>query len=260
MNIGVCLKQVPASDSRIKVNAEQSGVDLADVKWEINPYDEFALEAALVLQDDKKAENVTVFSVASADAESNIKNALARGAKGAIRIDDPALAGADALGIAKAYAAAIQAEGCDLVFIGKQTIDDDEVQVPAMLAEVLGWPQVLVVDQIEFGDGTFKAWRDAGSGARDVIEGNLPVVISTDKGLNEPRYASLRGIMKTKRKKIPVKSLGDLGLSGGDVAASVTLSNYGEPPARPPGRILDGDAASAAKQLVQLLRDEAKVL
>ena len=263
MKIGVCLKQVPASDSRIKINADRTGADLADVKWEINPYDEFALEAGLRLLDDKATSDVIVFTVGGDDAEQRIKDALARGATGAIRVDDPGLAGSDSLGIARALAAAAKAEGCDVILCGKQAIDNDNAQVPAMIAELLGWAQVLVVDQLELSDSGFKAWRDAGSGARDVVEGSLPVVISTDKGLNEPRYAKLRGIMKAKRKKIPVKGLSDLGIDAGSVGsagAHVTLSNWSEPPARPPGRILDGDPASAAKQLVQLLRDEAKVI
>lgn len=258
MKIGVCLKQVPASDSKIKVNADQNGVELSDVKWETNPYDEFALEAGLQLLDAKQASDVIVFTVGGADAEARLKDALARGATSAIRIDDPGLAGADSLGIAKALAAAAKAEGCDVVLAGKQAIDDDNAQVPAMIAEILGWPQVLVVDQLELTDSSFKAWRDAGSGSRDVVEGSLPVVISTDKGLNEPRYAKLRGIMKAKRKTVPVKSLGDLGVAA--PTAHVQLTAWGEPPARPAGRILDGDPASAAAELVRLLREEAKVL
>jgi electron transfer flavoprotein beta subunit len=263
VKIGVCLSQVPASDSRIKINADNTGVDLAGVKWEINPYDEFALEAGLRLKDEKKATDVIVFTVGGADADQRIKDALARGATGAVRIDDPGLAGSDSLGIARALAAATKAEGCDAVFCGKQAIDGDNAQVPGMIAEVLGWPQVLVVDQLEIADGAFKAWRGAGSGGRDVVEGKLPAVISTDKGLNEPRYASLRGIMKAKRKKFPVKSLGDLGVEAGSVGsagAHVMLSNWSQPPARPPGRILEGEPAAAAKELVRLLRDEAKVI
>lgn len=263
MKIGICLKQVPASDSRIKISADGSGVDLSDVKWEINPYDEFALEAGLRLLDSKAASAVIVYSVGGADADQRIKDALARGASDAVRIDDAALAGADSLGIARALAAAAKADGCDVILAGKQAIDTDNAQVPAMIAETLGWAQVLVVDQLELSDTGFKAWRDAGSGSRDIVEGALPVVISTDKGLNEPRYASLRGIMQAKRKSYPVKSLADLGLSAdqaGGAGAKVKLAGFSPPPARPAGRILQGDAASTAAELVRLLRDEAKVL
>ncbi len=263
MKIGVCLKQVPASDSRIKIAGPSAGVDSSDLKMEINPYDEFALEEALKLKDENVAKSVVVFTVGDADAEQRMRDALARGADEAVRLDDAAFAGSDSLGIARILAAAAKKEGVDLLFAGKQAIDHDNSQVPAMVAELLGWAQVTVVDKLEVSGGSFKAWRQSGGGARDVVAGALPAVISADKGLNTPRYAKLRGIMMAKKKKIPVWGAGDLGLSAGDVGAAgakVALSNWGEPPARPPGRKLSGDAQSMVKELVRLLRDEAKVL
>ena len=263
MNIGVCLKQVPASDSRIKIAGPDSGVDASDLKMEINPYDEFALEEALKLKDAKVAKKVVVFTVGGADAEGRIRDALARGADAAVRLDDPAFEGSDSLGIARILAAAAKAEGVGLLLAGKQAIDDDNSQVPAMIAEILGWPQVTVVDNLEVSGDSFKAWRQSGGGVRDVVAGSLPAVISADKGMNTPRYAKLRGIMMAKRKKIPVKGAADLGLDAGSVGAAgakVKLSGWGEPPARPPGRTLSGDVPSMVKELVTLLRDEAKVL
>ncbi len=263
MNIGVCLKQVPASDSRIKIVGPSEGVDASDLKMEINPYDEFALEEALRLKDAKVAKKVVVFSVGDADSEGRIRDALARGADAAVRLDDAAFAGSDSLGIARILAAAAKKEDVGMILAGKQAIDDDNSQVPAMIAEILGWPQVTVVDKLEVSGGSFKAWRQSGGGARDVVTGSLPVVISADKGMNTPRYAKLRGIMMAKKKKIPVYDAAALGLDAGSVGAAganVTLSNWGEPPARPPGRVLQGDVPSMVKELVTLLRDEAKVL
>jgi electron transfer flavoprotein beta subunit len=263
VKIGVCLKQVPASDSRIKIAGTSEGVDASDLKMEINPYDEFALEEALKLKDAKIAKKVVVFTVGGTDSEQRIRDALARGATDAVRLDDPAFAGSDSLGIARILAAAASAEGVDMILAGKQAIDDDNSQVPAMVAEILGWPQVTVVDKLDVSGDSFTARRQSGGGARDVVSGSLPAVFSADKGLNTPRYAKLRGIMMAKRKKIPVKGASDLGLDVGQVGsagAQVTLSNWGEPPARPPGRKLGGDVPSMVKELVTLLRDEAKVL
>jgi len=261
--IGVCLKQVPASDSRIKIDGSGAGVDASDLKMEINPYDEFALEEALKLKDAKVAKKVIVLTVGGSDSEQRIRDALARGADDAVRLDDAAFAGSDSLGIARILAAAAQKEGVGLILAGKQAIDDDNSQVPAMVAELLGWPQVTVVDKLELDGGSFKAWRQSGGGVRDVVTGSLPAVISADKGMNTPRYAKLRGIMMAKRKKIPVYDAAALGLdpaSVGAAGAKVTQVNWSEPPARPPGRILSGEVPSMVKELVTLLRDEAKVL
>jgi electron transfer flavoprotein beta subunit len=263
VKIGVCLKQVPASDSRIKIAGPDAGVDTADLKMEINPYDEFALEEALKLKDAKVAKKVVVFSVGGKDAEQRMRDALARGADEAIRLDDAAFAGSDSLGIARVLAAAAKDAGVGMLLAGKQAIDDDNSQVPAMVAEILGWPQVTVVDKLEVSGDAFKAWRQSGGGVRDVVTGSLPAVFSADKGLNTPRYAKLRGIMMAKRKKIAVKGASALGLDAGSVGvagAAVTLSGWGPPAARPAGRKLSGDAPSMVKELVTLLRDEAKVL
>jgi len=231
--------------------------------WVINPYDEFALEEAVQMKEAKKASGVTVFTLGTKKHEKQMREALAKGADAAVRLEDAAFDGSDSLGIARILAAAAKAEGVEMLFFGKQAIDGDNAQVPAMVAELLGWPQVLVVDKLEVEGGKAKAWRDAGGGAREIVETSLPAVISTDKGINEPRYSNLRAIMMAKRKKIAVKGAGDLGLDAGQVGsagAQVQVSNWSLPPARPPGRMLDGDVDSQVSQLVSLLRDEAKVL
>ncbi len=228
MKIGVLLKQVPATDTRIKINAGGTGIESGGVKLEINPYDEHALEEALKLKDAKKAGQVVVISIA------------------------------DSLTIAKVLAAAAKAEGVGLLIAGKQAVDDDNAQVPAMVAELLGWPQALVISELSVDGDAFQATRDIGGGLRQVVKGALPAVLSADKALNTPRYASLPGIMKARRKPIAKKTAGDLGVAVGE--PMVADANWTLPPERPAGRILQGEAADVVAELVNLLRTEAKVL
>ena len=260
MKIGVCLKQVPATDTRIQINADGSGIVTSEVKWEINPYDEYALEAALQIKDAKVAKEVVIFTIGAKSCEQRIRDGLARGADRAVRIDDPALANADSLGIGRALAAALKAEDISLVFCGKQGVDGDNSQVPGIIAETMGCAQISVVNHVEATADTVTAHRAMGGGNTHVVQASLPAVVTADKGLNTPRFASLPGIMKAKRKKIVVKSVGDLGLDAASLAPVVVESGYALPPARPGGRILEGDAASAVSELVRLLREEAKVI
>ena len=257
MKIAVLLKQVPATDSRVKIASPSAGVDTSEVKWELNPYDEYALEAGLRLKDEGKATEVITFTFGGKATEAKIRDGLARGADRAVRLDDPAFEGADSLGIARALAAAVLAEGCTLVLGGKQAVDTDNSQVPAMVAELLGWSQATDITQLEVSDGV-KAWSNGGGGSRLILQMALPAVLTCDKGLNEPRYASLKGIMMAKKKAIAVKSAADLGISAGGVV--VSYDGWSLPPDRPAGRILQGDSATRAKELVRLLREEAKVI
>jgi electron transfer flavoprotein beta subunit len=258
VKIGVLLKQVPATDTRIKINAGGTGIESGGVKLEINPYDEHALEEALKLKDAKKAGQVVVISIGGAGNDQRIRDGLARGADTGLWIDDPALEGADSLTIAKVLAAAAKAEGVGLLIAGKQAVDDDNAQVPAMVAELLGWPQALVISELSVDGDAFQATRDIGGGLRQVVKGALPAVLSADKALNTPRYASLPGIMKARRKPIAKKTAGDLGVAVGE--PMVADANWTLPPERPAGRILQGEAADVVAELVNLLRTEAKVL
>jgi len=269
MKVGVCIKPVPGTDSRIVIGDSAAGPNLSGVSWEVNPYDSFAIEAAIQLQEAGTADDVVVFTVSGPEGDAKIRDALAMGKKGksgaskAVRLDDPAFAGSDALGIARILAAAVKKEGVDIVIAGKQSIDGDSGQVPAMMAEVLGWPSVCEVTDLEVGAGSVKAWRPAGSGKLEVVELSTPCVITADKGLNTPRYPTLPGIMMAKRKPLEVVDAAGLGLDSASVgasASSVSLSNWSPPAARPPGRILEGEAQQVVSELITLLRDEAKVL
>ena len=144
MKIGVCIKRVPATDTRIKINDPSVGVDLSDVTWKVNPYDEFAIEQALLFREAGVADDVVLLTVGGPEADSQVREGLARGKRGqdaskAVRMDDASFTGSDALGIARILAAAIQKEGIGLVLTGKQAVDGDSAQVPSMLAELLGW-------------------------------------------------------------------------------------------------------------------------
>ncbi|MDP2307645.1 MAG: electron transfer flavoprotein subunit beta/FixA family protein [Pseudomonadota bacterium] len=263
MKIGVCLKQVPATDTRIRVNPTATGILTDDVKWEISPYDEYALEEAIRLKQAGKGTEVVIFTLGEAAADARIRDALARGADRAVRLDDPAFAGSDALGKARILAAAIEQEGIGLVLAGRQSVDTDTGAVPAMLAELLSWRQASWVDKLVIEGEAFTAHRAASGGTREVVTGRLPAVITCDKGLNEPRYATLPGIMAAKKKAIVVKNAAALSIDASTVgagAAIVVEDAMSLPPARPAGRILQGDAATVAAELVRLLREEAKVI
>ncbi|MSQ03869.1 MAG: electron transfer flavoprotein beta subunit/FixA family protein [Myxococcales bacterium] len=260
MKLGVCIKQVPATDARVVVNPTATGIVTNDIKWEINPYDEYALEEAVRQKQAGRGTEVVLFTVGGADTEQRMRDALARGADRVVRIDDPAMGNTDTLGYARALAAAIGAEGIGAVFCGRQAVDGDNGAVPSMIAELLGWSQVSWIDKVGFEGQAFTANRAAGGGAKEVVTGSLPAVFTCDKGLNEPRMAKLMDIMSAKKKPILVKDLAALGLDAAAVAPLVSETAMTLPPARPAGRKLTGDPAAVAAELVRLLREEAKVI
>jgi len=190
MNIVACVKQVPDTEAQIKLKADGSGIEEGGIKWVMNPYDEFGVEEALRLKE-KRGGEVTIVSVGPARAMETIRTALAMGADKGIHICDPALDSADAFATATALAAAIKGIPHDIIFCGQRSIDDDSAQVGAVLAELLGIPQITVVTKLEYTDTAVKAIRPI-EGAQLLIESPLPCVVTAQKGLNEPRYASLR--------------------------------------------------------------------
>jgi electron transfer flavoprotein beta subunit len=256
VNIIACVKQVPDTESQIKVKPDGSGIDETGIKWVMNPYDEFGVEEALKLKE-KFGGEVTIVSVGPARAIETIRTALAMGGDKAIHINDPAVEGADAYTTASLLAAAIKAVPYDIIFCGQRAIDDDSGQVGAILAELLDIPQVTLVTKLDVDGSSVKAIRPI-EGAQLLIESSLPVVITAQKGLNEPRYASLPGIMKAKKKPVDVKDAASLGVT---IAVKARVEKMVPPPARPPGKIIGGeDPAAKAKELAKLLREEAKVI
>jgi len=256
VNIVACVKQVPDTEAQIKVKPDGSGIIEDGIKWVMNPYDEFGVEEALKLKE-KFGGDVTIVSVGPARIMETIRTALAMGAEKGIQIDDPSLYGADAYTTATALAAAIKTIPYDIIFCGQRAIDDDSGQVGAILAELLGIPQVTIVTKLDITDKTAKAVRPI-EGAQLVIDTSLPCVVTAQKGLNEPRYASLPGIMKAKKKPVDVKNAAALGITA-DVKAKVAKTM--PPPPRPPGKIIEGEEpAQKAAALCKLLREEAKVI
>lgn len=256
VNIIACVKQVPDTETLIKVKPDGSGIVEDGIKWVMNPYDEFGVEEALKLKE-KLGGDVTIVSVGPARAMETIRTALAMGAEKGIHIDDPSLNGADAYTTASALAAAIKGLPCDIIFCGQRAIDGDAGQVGSVLADMLGLPSVTLVTKLEIAGTAVKAQK-AIEGATVTIETSLPCVITAQKGLNEPRYASMPGIMKAKKKPVDVKNAAAIGVSA---AVKAKVAKTVPPPARPPGKILQGDdPALKAQELMKLLREEAKVI
>jgi len=256
VNIIACVKQVPDTETQIKVKPDGSGIDETGIKWVMNPYDEFGVEESLRLKE-KSGGEVVIVSLGPARALETIRTALAMGADRGIHILDAAFDGADAYTTAAAMAAAIKGIPYDLIFCGQRAIDDDSGQVGAVLAELLDIPQVTVVTKVDVDGSAVKVIRPI-EGAQLLIESSLPCVVTAQKGLNEPRYASLPGIMKAKKKPVDVKDAASLGITV-DMKARVVKTS--PPPARSPGKIICGDdPAAKAKELARLLREEAKVI
>jgi electron transfer flavoprotein beta subunit len=246
VNIVACVKQVPDTETLIKVKPDGSGIDEAGIKWVMNPYDEFGVEEALKLKE-KFGGDVTIVSLGPARALETIRTALAMGADKGIHISDPAFDGADAYTVANALATAIKSIPHDIIFCGQR----------AIVAEFLNIPQVTLVTKVDIEGASIKVIRPI-EGAQLLIESSLPCLVTAQKGLNEPRYASLPGIMKAKKKPVDVKDAAALSISI-DVKAKIAKTL--PPPARPPGKIICGeDPAEKARELARLLREEAKVI
>jgi electron transfer flavoprotein beta subunit len=258
MKIVVCVKYVPDTAIKIKIAPNGKEVDLADVAFVINPYDEFAVEEALKIKE-KLGGEVVVLSAGTDAAAVGLRTCLAMGADSAILISDPSLEKADSFVLGAVLAKACENLNPDLILFGKHAIGIDNGQVPAVVAERLNVPQVSVVTKLDIQDKSFRAERDI-EGAQEIVEGSLPAVITAQKGLNTPRYASLKGIMAAKKKQISIQALNSLGLSAEDLAPRVSIEQVTLPPSRPPGKILKGDAAEVASALVKLLHEEAKVI
>jgi electron transfer flavoprotein beta subunit len=226
----------------------------------MSPYDEYAVEEALKIRE-AKGGTVTVFSVGPQEAQVVLKKALAMGADEAVLIQDDTPEDFDGLRTSRIIAAAVQQKYTeyDLILFGKQSMGADNAQVPAMVAEMLGIPQVCVITELALEANTGNALREI-EGASERVSVPLPAVFSAQKGLNEPRYETLKGIMMAKRKEIPVLTPAELGLSDEQLAPQVTIVRMDTPPAREAGKIVEGDAAETAQQLVDFLHYEAKVV
>jgi electron transfer flavoprotein beta subunit len=265
MKIGVLVKNVPDTETKIKLTPDRSAIDTQGVKYVMNPYDEYAVEAALRIREKlQDGTTVTVISLGPDRVVETLRTALAMGADEAVHVSDAAFESGDSLANARVLARVAGPIGFDLILGGKQGIDFDASQTCSAIAEELGLPQVLVVTSLELGDDKHSliAKRRI-EGAEEIVEVRLPAVISCDKGLNEPRYASLPGIMKAKKKEIKKVTLADAGLPAdrvGSAGSATKIVGYAVSPERPACRMLSGEPADMARELVRALREDSKVI
>ncbi len=261
MNSLVAIAYVPDTETRIKIAADGKSLDESEVKWIVSPYDEYALEEALRTKEAAGAGVVTVVTVGPERAKTGLRECLARGGDEAVWVDSGDFRYLDALATAKAIAAVAREGRHDFLWFGQKGVGADESLVGPMVAELLDLPHIGSVVKLEVAGGKVTAHREI-EGAHEVVESTLPVVLTAQKGLNEPRYASLKGIMGAKKKPIAEKKLAALGIPEADPANAKTRWRKLElpPPRQACHRISADDPAAAAKKLVRLLREEAKVL
>ena len=257
MKIFVCIKQVPDTETKIKISPDQNGIETAGIKWVMNPYDEYAVEESIKLRDASPGSQVWAVSVGpKARIVDTLRTALAMGADEAVAVNAEGL---DNFATAKALAEVISNEGgAKVIFTGKLAIDDNSSSVSQMVAEFLSAPHTTVVSKFSLEGENILVERDVEGGAKEIVQMMAPAVVGANKGLNMPRYASLPGIMKAKKKVIKEVEVSSLGISSSD--NKVQLFGYTLPADKPPVKMLGGDSSAQSGELVKLLRDEAKVL
>ena len=258
MKIAVCIKQVPDTETRIRIAPDGKGILESDVNWIVSPYDEFAIEEALKIKEAKGGEVVLV-SLGPDRVQSALRSGLAMGADSALHLKDPLFEQTDTLGTAWALATALKPQAPDLILMGQQGVGGDNAQVPGLVAEILDLPQVTMAVKIELQDGKATIEREI-QGAHETWDVTLPAVVSAQKGLNEPRYASLKGIMAAKKKLIETKGAADLGLTPEQLAPKTRVVALELPPSRSAVKMIEGDADTQVKELLRLLHEEAKVI
>jgi len=260
VEIVVLLKQVPATDSDIRIADDGISIKTENIKWIINPYDEFAVEEALQIKSAQGGE-VTVISLGSDKAQEAIRSAMAMGADKGILIKDSALDGCDAQTTARAIAAALKPLPFDLIIAGHRAVDDDNFQVGPAVAEYLDIPHIPFVVKEEITDGKI-ACHQTVDGGTAILESPLPALFTTQRGLNTPRLPSLPGIMKARGKPLEIKSLSDIGLDAEGIGEPLTrIMALNDPPARKEGRLIEGESPEEkVAALVEALHEEAKVI
>jgi electron transfer flavoprotein beta subunit len=255
----VLVKQVPDTATQVKISGNPKAIETAGITWIVSPYDEFAVEEALRIKEKRGQVDVVAVSLGPDRVKETLRSCLAMGADRAIHLNDPAWAEADTLTAARALATVIKQEAPDLVLTGRQAIDDDMGAVPAQVAEILAWPCAYWIMEEKISDDgkSIRIGRQV-EGGLEIFDIALPAVLSAQKGLNEPRYPTLKGIMGAKKKEIKDVKASDLGVSA--EAPQLAVSALQALPPRPPGRIIQGDVATAVKELVRSLREDAKAI
>lgn len=261
MEIVVLLKPVPATESLIQVADDGVSIRSQDLKWVINPYDEYAVEEALRMRE-KQGGSVTLLTLGGEKSVEIMRKALAMGADKGVLIQDPAALDRDGLGSARILAAALKTLPHDLIVAGLRAVDDDNYLVGTAVAEFLGIPNLSMVTRVEAEADQITCQRDIEGGSL-TLKAKLPALFTAQRGLNEPRYVSMPGIMKAKKKPIEKKSLADIGMSPDDPALQpkTRIKRMALPAERGAGKqISEGSPEEKAAELVRLLREEARVI
>lgn len=256
MNIYVLMKRT--FDTEEKIVLKNGEIDDSGAEFIINPYDEYAIEEAIVLRDAHGGE-VTVVTAGSRDSEKELRTALAMGADQAVLIDTEELEELDQDGTAKILSTYLKDKNADIILAGNVAVDGGSGQVGPRVAEMLGIPQVTTITKLTIDGGKAVVVRDV-EGDQETLEVSLPVLVTAQQGLNEPRYPSLPGIMKAKKKPLTTLELDDLDLNENDVEAKIEKVEIYSPPKKQQGKVLNGELNSQVQQLVSLLKTEAKVI
>jgi electron transfer flavoprotein beta subunit len=261
VNITVCIKQVPSTETKIRVNTATGFVDTTEIEWVVNPYDEYALETALRLKEKAGSGTITAIALGPERVKTALRTALAMGADNALQLTAPEFEGVDALAVGRLLAAAAKRQPFDLVLCGKQAVDDDLAAVPPAVAHFLGVPHVSVAAEVtaDFASGAVVARREI-EGATEVVHARVPCLVTMQKGNYEPRYPTLKGMMAAKKKEIPVLGAAELGVDPSVLTRRIERIEDRLPPGRKPGRVLEGAPEEVVPELVRLLHEEAKVL
>ena len=259
MKIVVCLKQVPARDSILRLNQAATWIQEADLGFEINEPDIYALEEGLRLKE-KQGGEVVLCCLGPARAQQAIKEALAKGADRALHLDDAAFEGLDAYGVALALSRALRNEKPDLVLTGLQSDDFGFAQTGVILAELLGLPHSTILMEIQVSGAGLKVKRELEGGWFQWIEMPLPALVTIQSGINKPRYATLKGIMAAKSKPIRKLTSADLGLTAGDLAPRQRILKVYPPARTAQTEFLQGSPKEVAARLVDKLRNESRVI
>ncbi len=259
MNIIVCIKRVPeTTEADIFIDKTGKGIDKSGLVFDLNEWDSYAIEEAILLKE-KLGGTVTVLSMGGEDTNESIRKCLAMGADDALRLTDPAFEGSDGFATARALAEAIRKMPYDLIFTGTQAEDDGFGQVGVTLAELLGIPHAALVNRIEVQEKKVKAHRELEGGLEEVVEIDLPAVLTIQTGINEPRYVSIMGIRKVAKKEIKVLKTSDLNLKPEEVGlagSDIRLEKVFLPPVGEGAEMLGGKPEDVATKVFDILKDK----
>jgi electron transfer flavoprotein beta subunit len=257
MNIVVCVKET--FDTETKIGLNQDGfIDESLAKYILNPFDEYAVEEAIRLTENEEGQ-VSVVSASRKDPSQALRHCLAMGVDRAVWLDCSGLNAADGHVYAEVLAQWISTQGFDLIFCGKEAVDDGSSEVPSRLAEILDLPQVNVVSKLGINGGKAEVRRDIDGGA-EIIEAFCPFILSTQKGLNEPRYPSMRRVLQAKKMPVERVKIEELSLSEEALEPFTRVEEYILPPARAAGKLLCGSPQEAVAELITVLKDERKLI